>query len=164
MPPVIELTIPSAEGTIPARMPRAKPPLTTEQAIKRIEAAIGRPVPASSFRRMLADQHPAMRLMVRMRIPEQRQNRWPLRAVNYAIKHWPSSTRGARREIKPEVEAEIVKMRRDDGFTLQAIADALAGSGVRTPNGKRIWDRSTILRVLVRHGLSRSGEDGAANE
>jgi len=46
----------------------------------------------------------------------------------------------------------------DAGFTTQQIATALFGLKIVTPNGKQLWQRTQVARVLAVLGLKTRGQ------
>lgn len=152
---------PTLDDDMPAR-------LTIEQAAAYIEAKINenlepgerrRRVTPSVIRRMMALKKPAVAAMKRTgkyELTPRRHWRFTLASVERAAASWPAPEAGKPRAIPPALEAHILDLRHRDGMTLQQIADELQRAGVANPSGGRIWDPSSILRVIVRHG----GEDG----
>jgi DNA invertase Pin-like site-specific DNA recombinase len=72
---------------------------------------------------------------------------------------------GAPIAVSPEVEARIVKRRRE-GMTYQGIADELSSEGIPTPRLGRIWRHATIRAILSRHSVpsfSRGRRSGGSS-
>ncbi|GAB6920098.1 recombinase family protein [Rhodococcus erythropolis] len=97
--------------------------------------------------RLLADIRIAMAAEEKRKISE--RTREGMRRAKAQGKHIGRPSR-----IDPVVVEGIVEMRKQEGLSARAIAEALDDTNIQPPGGGRGWSDSTIRRVLAREGVA----------